>query len=143
MSALARRWIAIGALLGAVGVTLGAFGAHGLSGFLERQGYAGDDLARRLEIFDTAVHYQMLHALALALTGLALDRSANACWRFAAWAFLIGVILFSGLLKVLTFAGPSWNWLGAVVPLGGLSMIVGWLALAAGAMRTKGEAPAN
>ena len=135
MTALARRWMAVGALLGALGVGFGAFGAHGLSGFLERQGYAGDDLSRRLEIFDTAIHYQLVHALALVLTGVALDRKPGAWWQFAAWSFLVGILLFSGLLKVLTIAGPAWNWLGAVVPLGGVAMILGWAALAIGALR--------
>jgi uncharacterized membrane protein YgdD (TMEM256/DUF423 family) len=135
MSASSQRWIAIGALLGAIGVALGAFGAHALPGFLEQQGYAGDDLARRQEIFDTAIHYQMLHALALVLTALAMDRKVTSWWRVAAWAFLIGIILFCGLLKVLTVAGASWNWLGAVVPIGGISMIVGWAALAIGALK--------
>jgi uncharacterized membrane protein YgdD (TMEM256/DUF423 family) len=135
MSSLSRRWLAIGALIGAIGVALGAFGAHGLEGFLERQGYSGDDLTRRLSIFETAIRYQLFHALALVLVGLALDRQPTPWWRFATWAFLIGVVLFSGLLKVLTIAGPAWSWLGAVVPLGGVSMIVGWVALAVGAIR--------
>jgi uncharacterized membrane protein YgdD (TMEM256/DUF423 family) len=135
MSSLSNRWIAIGAIIGAIGVALGAFGAHGLQDFLEQQGYSGDDLTRRLDIFETAIRYQMFHTLALVLVGLALERKATPWWRFAAWAFLIGIVLFSGLLKVLVFAGPSWNWLGAVVPLGGVSMIVGWLALAIGGIR--------
>lgn len=135
MHATARRWIAIGAVIGAVGVSFGAFGAHGLPGFLQRHGYAGDDLARRLDIFETAIRYQMYHAAALVLTGLALDRRPTAAWRFAAWAFLAGVLLFSGLLKVLTVASPSWNWLGAIVPIGGVLMIVGWVALAIGALQ--------
>jgi uncharacterized membrane protein YgdD (TMEM256/DUF423 family) len=135
MSSLSQRWIAVGALVGAIGVALGAFGAHGLPDFLERQGYLGEELVRRIEIFETAIHYQMLHALALVFTGLALDRKATAWWRIAAWAFLVGVVLFCGLLKILTVAGPSWNWLGAVVPLGGVSMIAGWVALAIGALR--------
>ena len=71
----------------------------------------------------------------MVLTGLALAASCSGWWRSAAWSFLVGVLLFSGLLKVLTFAGPSWNWLGAIVPLGGLAMILGWLALAIGALR--------
>jgi uncharacterized membrane protein YgdD (TMEM256/DUF423 family) len=135
MSSLSRRWIAVGAIIGALGVAIGAFGAHVLPGYLGRLGYAGDDLARRLEIFDTAIHYQLLHALALAITGLALERRETASWRFAAWAFVAGIILFSGLLKVMTFASPSWNWLGMVVPIGGISMIFGWLALAIGALQ--------
>jgi uncharacterized membrane protein YgdD (TMEM256/DUF423 family) len=135
MSSLSRRWIAIGALIGAIGVAFGAFGAHGLPSLLERLGYTGDDVTRRLEVFETAIRYQLLHSLALVLTGLALDRRPTGWWQFAAWAFLFGIILFSGLLKVLTFAGPTWNWLGMVVPVGGVSMIIGWVALAAGAMR--------
>jgi uncharacterized membrane protein YgdD (TMEM256/DUF423 family) len=136
MSPLARRWIAIGALLGAIGVALGAYGAHGLSGLLEKRlGYTGDDLHRRISIFETAVRYQMLHAIALCFTALALDRRDCACWRFGAWAFLVGVVIFCGLLKMLTFAPPQWNWLGAIVPLGGVSMIAGWVAVAIGAIR--------
>ncbi len=135
MSSLSKRWIAIGAVLGAIGVALGAFGAHGLSDFLQRLDFSDDDLLRRLDIFDTAIRYQLLHALAIVVVGFALNARQAVAWRIAAWAFLIGVILFSGLLKVLTFAGPQWNWLGMIVPIGGVSMIVGWLAVAAGALR--------
>lgn len=134
MSTAAQRWIAIGALLAAAGVALGAYGAHGLGGLLAQLGYAGDDLAHRLDIYDTAVRYQMLHALALVLVGLALVHRSPRAWHVAAWAFLAGVLVFSGLLYVLALAGPAWRWLGMVVPLGGVAMIVGWLALAAGAL---------
>jgi uncharacterized membrane protein YgdD (TMEM256/DUF423 family) len=136
MSPLSRRWIAVGALLGALAVALGAYGAHGLSDLLEKRlGYSGEDLHRRIAIFETAVRYQMFAAVALCLTALALDRRDCACWRFAAWAFLVGVVIFCGLLKVLTFADPKWNWLGVIVPVGGASMIAGWVALAVGALR--------
>jgi uncharacterized membrane protein YgdD (TMEM256/DUF423 family) len=135
MSPLSRRWIAIGALLGALGVSFGAFGAHMLPDYLANLGYTGADLTRRLEIFETAIHYQLLHALALVVTGLALDSRAAAPWNVAAWLFLAGIVLFCGALKILTFAGPSWSWLGAVAPIGGISMIVGWVVLAVGALR--------
>lgn len=135
MSPLARRWIAIGAVLGALGVGLGAYSAHGLNGLLASFGYAGDDLHHRLAIFETAVRYQMMHAIALVLTGLALQHVDRKCWRFAAGAFLFGVFVFSGLLYVLALADPSWNRLGAIVPIGGVAMIVGWVALAVGAIR--------
>jgi uncharacterized membrane protein YgdD (TMEM256/DUF423 family) len=134
MTSLARRWIVIGAVVAAVGVALGAFGAHGLDNFLERRGYTGDDLVRRLDIFDTAVRYQLMHAIALVLTGLALDRYDSRAWRLAAWAFLVGILLFSGLLKVMTFAGAEWKWLGRFVPFGGVAMIIGWITFAAGAI---------
>ena len=135
MSSLARRWIAVGAILAAIGVGLGAYSAHGLHHLLAEHGFEGDDLARRLNNFETAVHYQMLHSIALVLTGLALQHRPAKAWRFAAWAFLVGILLFSGLLKVLTFAPPAWNWLGAIVPVGGVAMIAGWIALAVGAIR--------
>jgi len=64
-----------------------------------------------------------------------LEHRPSAWWRFAAWAFLVGILVFSGLLKALAFAGPQWNWLGAIVPIGGLSMIAGWIALGVGALR--------
>lgn len=136
MSSVSRRWIAIGALLGAIGVGLGAYGAHGLSGLLEKTlGYSGDDLHRRIAIFETAVRYQMMHALALVLLGLGLQLRDTPAWRFAGWAFLVGVLIFCGLLKVLTFADPKWNWLGAIVPIGGVSLIVGWGAVFVGALK--------
>lgn len=136
MSPVSRRWIAIGALLGALGVALGAYGAHGLSDLLEKRlGYSGEDLHRRIVIFETAVRYQMYHGIALCLVGLALDRRDCGCWRFAAWAFLVGVVIFCGLLKVLTFVDVRWNWLGAIVPFGGASMIAGWVAFSIGALR--------
>lgn len=135
MTPLSRRWIAIGAVLGAIGVALGAFGAHVLPDHLKNLGYGGTDLTRRLDIFDTAVRYQLIHALAIVFMGLALEMRSVAPWRFAAWAFLIGIAIFSGLLKVLVFVGPQWNWLGMIVPIGGVSMIIGWLAVAVGALR--------
>ena len=122
-------------MFGALGVAFGAYGAHGLADFLEGLGYEGDDLSRRIKIYNTAVHYQMLHAMAIVIIGLGLEHRASTWWRFAAWAFLVGIILFSGLLKVLAFAATSWHWLGAIVPAGGVSMIAGWIALAIGALR--------
>jgi uncharacterized membrane protein YgdD (TMEM256/DUF423 family) len=135
MTSLSRRWIAIGAALGAIGVAVGAFGAHSLPGWLTKLGYAGDDFIRRREIFETAVRYQMFHALAIVFVGLGLQLRDCAPWRFAAWSFFIGVAIFSGLLKILTLAGPQWNWLGMIVPFGGLLMIVGWVGVVVGALR--------
>src|SRR3954469_16887492 len=137
MSTVSRRWVAIGAILAAIGVGLGAYGAHGLKETLADAGFTGDDLTHRLAIFETAVRYQMYHSIALILTGLALQQRDSRGWRFAPWAFLIGIILFSGLLKVLTFAGPQWNWLGAIVPFGGGFMIAGWITLAFCALKSR------
>jgi uncharacterized membrane protein YgdD (TMEM256/DUF423 family) len=137
MPTIARRWIAVGALLAAIGVGLGAYGAHGLRDTLAHLGYTGEDLARRLSIWETAIRYQMFHAIAIILVGLALGQRDSRIWRFVPWAFLVGILLFSGLLKVLAFAGPQWNWLGAIVPVGGVSMIVGWVAFAICALRSR------
>ena len=135
MSTLSRRWIAIGAVLAAIGVGLGAYGAHGLKETLARAGFTGDDLTHRLAIFETAVRYQMYHSIALVITGLALQLRDSRGWRFAPWAFLTGIILFSGLLVVLTFADPTWNRLGAIVPFGGGAMIAGWITIAICALK--------
>jgi uncharacterized membrane protein YgdD (TMEM256/DUF423 family) len=130
-----HRWIAVGAIVGALGVAIGAFGAHGLPGFLTAHGYEGDDLARRIANHETAVRYQMWHALAIVFTGLALAGRQSAWWNAAGWAFLAGVLIFSGLLYVLVLAGPEWRWLGKIVPIGGVSLIIGWVLLAIGALR--------
>jgi uncharacterized membrane protein YgdD (TMEM256/DUF423 family) len=77
----------------------------------------------------------MFHSIALVLTGLALQQRESRLWRFAPWAFLTGIILFSGPLVALTFTDPKWNWLGAIVPIGGASMIAGWITIAICALK--------
>ena len=114
---------AIGACLGASGVILGAFGAHALRSRLE---------PRDLEAFETAVRYQMYHAFALLATAWLLSRNAPYA-SLAAWAFTVGVAVFSGSLYLLVVSGQ--RWLGAVTPLGGLAMIIGWLLLALAAIK--------
>ena len=135
MTPQARSWLAIAAVVGAVGVALGAFGAHGLADRLADLGYKADEIARRIDVFETATRYQLVHALALGLVSAVLDRMPSRAVRLSAWAFLAGVVVFSGLLYVLTFAGPDWRWLGMVVPLGGMAMIAGWVSLAVAAWR--------
>ena len=73
--------------------------------------------------------------LAISIVGVMHAQRPRRTWRAAASEFLLGVLLFSGLLYVLTFAGPNWKWLGAVVPIGGVSFIVGELVLAIGACK--------
>ena len=113
------NWVFIGCLLGALSVILGAFGAHGLKG---RFG------VYEMQIFETAVRYQMYHALALFGVALVASHVENSFVKFAGWSFCIGIILFSGSLY--TLAGTGQKWLGAVAPLGGLFLIGGWLSLA-------------
>jgi uncharacterized membrane protein YgdD (TMEM256/DUF423 family) len=111
-----RSALAVAALLGGLGVGLGAFGAHGLA---DRVSPA--DLAT----FDTGTRYQVYHALALLGLAAWLDRQPRRRLEAAAWAFTIGVTIFSGSLYLLVLTGA--RWLGAITPLGGVLLIGGWL----------------
>jgi len=115
-----RLFTAIAAALGALGVAAGAFGAHGLESQVDPE---------RLEVWHKAARYQMYHAVALlALAALAGQWSADpSALRFAGWSFVVGVAVFSGSLYLLVLTDTSW--LGAVTPLGGVALIVGWSAL--------------
>jgi len=107
-----------GSVLGALAVVLGAFGAHALRSVLA---------VRDLEIFETAVRYQMYHAFALLAAAWLLSRNVPYAGG-AAWAFIIGVTIFSGSLYLMVATGQ--RWLGAITPIGGAAMIVGWCLLA-------------
>ena len=121
-------WLMIGALLGAAGVALGAFGAHGLNTLLANQSLDAEALAKRHEWFDTAVRYHFLHAIALSLGGIVGSRAPGTAIQASGWLFLAGIAIFSGLLYVMTFTGIKI--LGAIVPIGGLALLGGWIALA-------------
>ena len=116
-------WIRIGAVLGGLAVAAGAFGAHGLKEKID---------SRSLEVFETAARYQMYHALAILAVGLlaTLGRPV-ASLNLAGWSFLVGTLIFSGTLYGLSTSGLKW--LGAITPIGGVALIVGWFALAIGA----------
>ena len=111
------RWIAVAALLGAIGVVLGAFGAHGLKTRLE---------PAQLASWQTAVQYHLVHALALLGLGLFASSSGRAV-TLQGWLLTLGVVLFSGSIYALVLGGP--RWLGPVTPLGGLCFVAGWLSL--------------
>lgn len=126
-----RRAVAAGAILGGMAVAAGAFGAHALKPVLEASGQAAN--------WETAARYALLHALALVGVGL-----ASAVWRparsrlgLAAWAFGLGTLIFSGCLFALALGGP--RILGAIVPIGGGLLIVGWGVLAVVALTCRGE----
>ena len=106
--------------LGALGVGIGAFGAHGLRKMLEETG--------RFDTFETAVRYQFYHTLALLAVGILLAlRPDIRGLSLTAWLFLGGILLFSGSLYTLCFTGITK--MGAVAPIGGLLLIAGWLRL--------------
>jgi uncharacterized membrane protein YgdD (TMEM256/DUF423 family) len=110
-----------------LGVAAGAFGAHGLEGRV-----SADDL----EIFETAVRYQVWHAVALLAVAPAAARWPDPLWGPAAALFLAGIVVFSGSLYTLVLTGVGW--LGAVTPLGGLSFLSGWACAVVAAWRGVG-----
>jgi uncharacterized membrane protein YgdD (TMEM256/DUF423 family) len=83
---------------------------------------------KRLQDFKTGAAYQMYHALGMIAVGLLWGTGRSGALRVAGWSFLFGIVLFSGSLYVLCLTGET-NW-GMVAPIGGLSFIVGWGALA-------------
>ena len=123
-----RLLILLASLLGGLGVALGAFGAHGLKNLVE---------PRLLEVFNTAVQYQLLHALALLAVALwlrldsAQEVAVRSTLKRAAWAWLIGVLLFSGSLYayILTYTLAGMRFFAFITPLGGVFFILGWALL--------------
>lgn len=113
-------FIRIAAIAGATAVGIGAFGAHGLESILEANS--------RLDTFETAVRYHFYHALALLVVAIWHHlQPKRKILEKSMWSFLIGIIIFSGSLYVLSLTGITW--LGAITPLGGVAFIVGWLFL--------------
>lgn len=123
-----KHWIALAALLGFLGVALGAFGAHALKETLE----ASDSMY----IWRTGVNYLQFQALALLVLGAFLParqfRPIGIFWG-------VGVLLFSGSLFGLALEGP--RWLGPITPIGGVFLLVGWLWLGISALRSGSETP--
>ena len=102
-------------------VILGAFGAHALKSRLDE--YA-------LGVFETAVQYHFYHSLTLLAVGIiALQQPQTMLLKSSGWLFLLGIVVFSGSLYLLSVTGV--RWLGAITPLGGLAFIAGWACLAA------------
>lgn len=123
-----RIFLTLASLLGGLAVVAGAFGSHALRGSLSD---------RALGIFETGVRYQMYHALALLLVALLLDRSDNSplSLTVSGYAFTIGILIFSGSLYALSLTNIQW--LGAITPLGGVALILGWLYLAVSVWTSK------
>ncbi|MBP8263377.1 DUF423 domain-containing protein [Pseudomonas fluvialis] len=120
---MTRIVVVLAGLSGAASVLLGAFAAHGLRARLSEQ---------HLAVFQTAVHYQQWHSLALLLVGLWLLRQPSLYLRLASAAWLLGMLLFSGSLYALVL----WGWpVGLLTPLGGLCLVAGWLAVSLAAWR--------
>ncbi|MGM0561883.1 MAG: DUF423 domain-containing protein [Pseudomonadota bacterium] len=121
-------WTAIGGVSALLTVLIGAFAAHGLEARLDE---------KALGWIDTAVRYQMFHALALIALGIlgrAQERSLDI--TLAGYAFTLGTLLFCGLLYAMALGAP--RVFGAVVPVGGLAFMVGWVFFIRYAWRAMG-----
>ena len=109
----------IGAVSGTLAVMIGAFGAHAFKKLLEQND--------RVATFETAVQYQFFHTLAIIFLALLMDKYSTKFLNIGVWAFLTGIILFSGSLYILSLTGNT-KW-GAVAPFGGAAFVVGWAML--------------
>ncbi len=119
-----KSFLRTAALLGALAVALGAFGAHALR-------LRVSDVA--VNTFETGVRYQFLHVLALMMTGIIYKDFKSKWIVWAGNLFITGIFLFSGSLYALTFilaaVQSGFKWIGVITPFGGLAFIVGWFFL--------------
>jgi uncharacterized membrane protein YgdD (TMEM256/DUF423 family) len=139
------RFLMVVGLLGALGVAMGAFGAHALPGYLAGLGLEDALLQKRLDQFRTAVQYHLLHTLALlALASLATPDTARR-FRIAIALMLLGMLCFCGSLYGLSILGIKQ--LAHLAPLGGMLLIASWLSVASAgwpkALAGAGDSPAN
>ena len=112
------NWWTVGSLYGAASVAFGAFGAHSLRTKLSPE---------MLAIFEVGVRYQMYHAFGLIAVAWAMARWPEANLNGAGWAFIFGILIFSGSLYLLSITDV--RWLGAITPIGGLAFLLGWAIL--------------
>jgi len=114
MTRAERMVAALAAFSGALAVAAGAFAAHGAS-------------ERAAELLRTGAHYQLVHAVAaIAVVTLAMG-------RLVAWLFVVGGAIFAGTLYAMAFGAPGW--FGAITPIGGTALIIGWVALGIALLR--------
>ena len=128
-----KRFVAIGAILAATSVALGAMGAH----FLKSKLDTGLITETNLQTFETAVKYHMYHALAILIVAFNADKLKQN--TSIVYSFLAGILLFSGSLYFIATAGllglNHIKWLGPITPIGGLCFIAGWILLAFSALK--------
>ncbi|MGV6829707.1 MAG: DUF423 domain-containing protein [Flavobacteriales bacterium] len=125
MDKINKKIVFLAAILGAVTITLGAFGAHGLKELIS---------AKLLQTFETGVRYQMYHTVAILIVGLVSNIEKNT-QKWVVRFFLIGIILFSGSIYLLSLKDLlviDTTFIAVLTPLGGLFFILGWLRLALG-----------
>jgi uncharacterized membrane protein YgdD (TMEM256/DUF423 family) len=129
---MAKLFLSFAAFSAMLAVAMGAFGAHGLKAQLP---------AERLDVFEAAVRYQMVHALGLFVVAWLYLRTRHPLCSASGIAFILGTVLFSGSLYLLATRGvlgiEHWKWLGPVTPLGGLAFLTGWLLLGIAILRSQ------
>lgn len=122
-----KKFLKTAAVLGALSVTLGAFGAHALKQLISD---------KNLQTFETGVRYQFYHVIALFITGILYKDFTNNYLQWSGRLFCLGILLFSGSLYLLSFIEltdmTGLKWVGAITPLGGVCFITAWLLLAVG-----------
>lgn len=122
---MTRNFIIMAAVFGFLGVGAGAFGTHALRATLEASG--------RYDTYQTAVQYHLLHALVLVAAAWVAERYPGRWSTLAGWLLTAGILLFSGSLYILAIGNLSF--MGAIAPLGGVCLLLGWLALGIAAWR--------
>ena len=131
------KLIGIAGIVGAIGVMMGAFGAHALKAKISPE---------YMEVLKTGVLYLFIHVVAMVLTSLAGFKSqASGLLRFAGIIFLTGIVLFSGSLFLIStkeVTGIGIGPLGFLTPLGGLCFIAGWVSLAIWGLKSRGAGQA-
>ncbi|QAY68270.1 DUF423 domain-containing protein [Paenibacillus protaetiae] len=126
---MSSKYFAIGAIGAALGVAIGAFGAHGLDGKITQH---------YIDIYETGVRYHMYHCIGIMLIALLAGRIGESkLLRAGANLLIAGVVIFSGSLYALALS--SVDVLGAITPIGGVAFIAGWICVAAAAWRAKGN----
>lgn len=127
-----KTFLSLGALSGAIAVSLGAFGAHGL-----KQIVSTADVA----VFQTGVQYQMYHTLALMLVAIVYDRQPGQWIAWAGYLFSFGVLFFSGSLYLITALKAAESTVpvlvGVITPVGGMFFIAGWLCFLVAVLKKK------
>ncbi|MHA6250632.1 DUF423 domain-containing protein [Oceanobacillus sp. CAU 1775] len=119
-----KLFLLIGIVNGFLAVALGAFGAHGLEGKVTE---------KQLGTWEKAVDYQMFHSVAILLTGFLMMKFQAASLTGAGWAFLIGIILFSGSLYI--YSTTAIKTFAMITPIGGVAFLVGWVLLGTAIMK--------
>ena len=122
-----KIFILLGSIFALIGVAAGAFGAHAMADRVDQ---------RMMEIWETAVQYQMYHALALFGVAWLHQQTEAVSALVAGWSFTAGILVFSGSLYLMVFTGA--RALGAITPVGGVAMLVGWFCCILAALKLGG-----